>query len=239
MDDGIEAGIPSTPSDNQTIPDDIAASLNSNTQSSPGGVEASTANEAKVVKTRPLKSLVWKHFERVDIGGVFKAICIYCKKKLNGGSNDGTTHLKNHWKICPRRTTSAISQMSLNPTKTLEGKSTIALHAFDPEVSRNDLANMIIMHEYPLSIVEHVGFRKFCSGLQPLFKMVARNTVKKDILKIYQFQKCKMMSLLEKNEGRIAITSDLWTASNQNKHYMVITAHFVDNAWVLRNCILR
>ena len=60
---------------------------------------------------------------------------------------------------------------------------------------------MIIMHEYPLSIVEHVAFRKFCSGLQPLFKMVSRNTEKSDILKIYKFEKSKIMNLLKKKNN--------------------------------------
>ena len=31
---------------------------------------------------------------------------------------------------------------------------------FNQNVSRNELACMIILHEYPLSIVDHIGFRK-------------------------------------------------------------------------------
>ncbi|TVU24792.1 hypothetical protein EJB05_27249, partial [Eragrostis curvula] len=33
--------------------------------------------------------------------------------------------------------------------------------------------------------VDHVGFRKFCAALQPLFKVVSRNTIKKDILDMF------------------------------------------------------
>jgi hypothetical protein len=50
---------------------------------------------------------------------------------------------------------------------------------FDQEIARKELALMICLHEYPLSMVDHVGFRKFCTTLQPLFKAVSRNTIKK------------------------------------------------------------
>jgi hypothetical protein len=36
---------------------------------------------------------------------------------------------------------------------------------FDQEGSREDLAHMVIMHKYPLAMVDHVGFRKFVRGL--------------------------------------------------------------------------
>ncbi|KAJ0087700.1 hypothetical protein Patl1_31927 [Pistacia atlantica] len=74
-----------------------------------------------------------------------------------------------------------------------------------------------------------VWFRRFCNNMQPLFKVVSGNTIKKDIFKIYDVEKEKTMRLLNKNWSRIAITSDLWIASNQNKGYMTITAHFIDN----------
>jgi hypothetical protein len=31
---------------------------------------------------------------------------------------------------------------------------------------------------YPLCIIEHIGFRRFVSACQPLFKMVNRNTIR-------------------------------------------------------------
>ena len=52
---------------------------------------------------------------------------------------------------------------------------------------------MIILHEYPLSIVEHIVFRSCSASLQPMFKIVTRNTIKRDILSIYDFEKDKSM----------------------------------------------
>ncbi|KAJ0076266.1 hypothetical protein Patl1_34040 [Pistacia atlantica] len=61
--------------------------------------------------------------------------------------------------------------------------------SLDQESVRKDLAMMIVLHEYPLSMVDHYGFRKFCNNMQPLFKVVSRNTIKKDIFKMYDVEK--------------------------------------------------
>ncbi|KAJ0103680.1 hypothetical protein Patl1_05464 [Pistacia atlantica] len=106
---------------------------------------------------------------------------------------------------------------------------TLTSHQLDQELVRKDLPMMIVLHEYPLSMVDHYGFKRFCNSMQPLFKVVSKNTIKKDIFKMYDVEKEKTMKLLNENRSRIAITSDLWTASNQNKGYMTITAHFIDN----------
>ena len=83
-----------------------------------------------------------------------------------------------------------------------------------------------------------MAFKDFASSLQPLFKMVSRITIKDDIMKIYEVEKGKMSSYLEKLETRIAITTDMWT-SNQKKGYMAITAHYVDESWFLHHRIVR
>ncbi|XP_031252525.1 probable LRR receptor-like serine/threonine-protein kinase At1g05700 [Pistacia vera] len=53
------------------------------------------------------------------------------------------------------------------------------------------------------------GFRTFCSTIQLLFKVVSRRNIRKDIMEIYEVEKEKTMKLLNKNLGRIAITSNL------------------------------
>ncbi len=68
--------------------------------------------------------------------------------------------------------------------------------------------------------------------------MVSRNTIKKDILNIYDINDEKLYKRLEKLKCRITITIDMWI-SNQKKGYMSITAHYINDAWVLQNCILQ
>ncbi|KAH7533753.1 hypothetical protein FEM48_Zijuj04G0165100 [Ziziphus jujuba var. spinosa] len=51
---------------------------------------------------------------------------------------------------------------------------------FDQRRSRFDLARMIILHGYPLAMVEHVGFKVFVKNLQPLFELVTSERVEAD-----------------------------------------------------------
>ncbi|KAL6191681.1 hypothetical protein ACLB2K_038071 [Fragaria x ananassa] len=66
-----------------------------------------------------------------------------------------------------------------------------------------------------------------------------RNTIKKEIMKIFEFEKEKTMKLIQMNSSRIAITTDMWTASNQKKRFMAITSHFINDSWNLQSRLLR
>ncbi|KAL5562321.1 hypothetical protein UlMin_032068 [Ulmus minor] len=56
---------------------------------------------------------------------------------------------------------------------------------------------------------------------------------------MFEAEKRKLQRVLESNSSRVAITTDMWTASNQKRGYMAITAHFIDESWVLQDRIMR
>jgi hypothetical protein len=88
-------------------------------------------------------------------------------------------------------------------------------------------------------MVDHVGFRKFCASLQPLFKLVSRNTIRKDILDMYDVQKLSMVTMFQQQQSHIAVTTDMWTANHQKKGYMTVTVHYIDENWSLKSYLLR
>ena len=88
-------------------------------------------------------------------------------------------------------------------------------------------------------MVDHIGFREFVSFLQPLFKLISRNTLKSDILKVYDNEREKTLKMTDKNRSRMAITTDMWTSNNKKRGFMVITAHFIDHTWTLQSWVLR
>jgi len=47
----------------------------------------------------------------------------------------------------------------------------LARGAYNKENAKRDLATMIILHEYSLSIVDHIGFIRFVTTIQPLFQL--------------------------------------------------------------------
>ncbi|CAN1154249.1 Putative AC transposase [Linum perenne] len=98
---------------------------------------------------------------------------------------------------------------------------------------------MIILHGFPLSIVSYVGVRSLLRCLQLTFKVVSRNTIKSDILKVYDEGRTLVMMELERNVSRIAIATDMWSSNNNKRGFMVVTAHFIDASWILQSRILR
>ncbi|CAN0899607.1 Zinc finger BED domain-containing protein RICESLEEPER 1 [Linum grandiflorum] len=191
---------------------------------------------------RPLKSNVWPHFTRfLDKNNEMKARCKYCKKVLGGDTNNDTTHLRNHTTRCIQRQLHDGTQKNIKTNflpKGVLGKKELCSGQYNAEVARKDLATMIVMHEYPLGMVDHLFFKIFCASLQPLFKVPCRNTVKRDILAIYDVERKKIQKGIDSNKGRIAITTDMWTATNQKRGYMAITGHYIDNGEKLRNHLL-
>ncbi|KAK9725202.1 hypothetical protein RND81_05G128400 [Saponaria officinalis] len=157
-------------------------------------------------------SEAWKHYKRKRVGDDIKAECNYCQKYLAGGPRAGTSHLKDHTKCCPKRICKDLRQTRLfgtqvNPVDKSETL-TLAPYEFHQDHGRHDLAEMIILHEYPLSMVEHYGFRKFCKTMQPGFKVPCRNTTRKDIMTRYGVEKGIMSSLLEKTKDGLTVIGE-------------------------------
>ncbi|XP_024196349.1 zinc finger BED domain-containing protein RICESLEEPER 2-like [Rosa chinensis] len=231
----ISPPIPITSIENSTI---AAPPTENQENSTPTGTNELT-NVNRPGFMRAPKSVVWDHFEKQVIGGKRKAACNHCKKQLISEKNSGTTHLHDHIKSCLYKKQRTIDQSMLHPTKSSDGSTKLGTYSFNPDNARKELGHMIILHEYPLSIVDHVGFRRYSFELQPLFLVPTRNTIKKDIFKIFEVEREKTMKLLDSNRSRIAITTDMWTSSNQKRGFMTITSHFIDDSWNLQNRLLR
>ncbi|WVZ97490.1 hypothetical protein U9M48_043020 [Paspalum notatum var. saurae] len=114
-----------------------------------------------------------------------------------------------------------------------DGKVCLENYVFDQDVARKELALMICLHEYPLALVDHAGFRKFCAAMQPLFKVPSRNTIRTNIMDMHAVQRESILS------SRVAIITDMWTANHQKKGYMAVIAHFIDDKWELKIFLLR
>lgn len=108
---------------------------------------------------------------------------------------------------------------------------------FDQERSQQDLSRMIMLHGYPLTMVEHVGFKRFVKNLQPFFDIVKTSTVEVDCLVIYGKERQNVYEILHSLHSRISIAVDMWTSS-QNGDYLCLTAYYVDEEWKLQKKIL-
>ncbi|KAA8540506.1 hypothetical protein F0562_024575 [Nyssa sinensis] len=210
-------------------------------------------------KRRRKKSIVWEYFTIEKVGaGCTRACCNQCKKSfayITGSKLAGTSHLKRHISlgICPvsRRNqeknqiipytpaskTDGFASATDPPRKRYRGNSGSTSISFDQDRCNHELAKMIILHEYPLHIVEHAGFIDFVRTLQPQFNMMSFNTVQDDCVGVYLREKQGLLNLLGGIPGRVCLTLDLWT-SNQSLGYVFLTGHFIDGDWKLHRRIL-
>jgi hypothetical protein len=176
-----------------SIPISGSPQLESTNDSLPIEIDDDEDEEERIVtgSKRKLKSAVWNEFTKVEVGSSEYAKCNYCGKKLSGVSKNGTNHLKHHLKTCVLKKVKLNGQTMVQPglrfDRTDVGTISVENYTFDQEIARKELSAMIVLQEYPLSMVDHVGFRRFVSALQPLFKMGTRNTIRYKIYELMSF----------------------------------------------------
>ncbi|PLW15365.1 hypothetical protein PCASD_19981 [Puccinia coronata f. sp. avenae] len=198
----------------------------------------SESQEDSRLKKRKLTSDVWEHFTKItDKQGKPKAQCNYCPDILSAASTGGTNHLRRHSKAClEKRGDVAPQRQGLLGFTSSAQTSSNCVWVFSQEKTREKLARMIILHEYPFSMAEHEGFIDFMHTAQPTFVMPGHRTVRNDCVDLYQTMKKTEIAKMAK-ASQITLTTDLWTASDLTG-YMVVTAHYIDLNWRLTKRII-
>ncbi|CAH9099097.1 unnamed protein product [Cuscuta epithymum] len=108
---------------------------------------------------------------------------------------------------------------------------------FDQERSRLDFTRMVMLHGYPLAMVDHVGFKIFVKNLQPLFEVMTSSAIELDCMSIYAQEKQKVYEEIHNLNGRISLVADTWV-SNDSGRYLCLTACYIDENWKLKKKIL-
>jgi hypothetical protein len=165
---------PRLESDNESVPIDVEQADIIEVEDDEDIVEAGSK--------RKLTSPVWKEFKKVKANGEIRAKCNYCSKQLSAARTNGTKHLHTHLRGCTLRKVKlngkTMAQASLRFGRTDAGDVSMENYTFDQETARRELGSMIVLHEYPLSMVDHVGFRRFVGALNPHFRIGTRNTIR-------------------------------------------------------------
>ncbi|KAK4395691.1 putative AC transposase [Sesamum angolense] len=177
------------------------------------------------------QSVVWEHFTKVrGVNDVVHAKYNYCEKFLSGNAAYGTTHLKKHLNnACPKFKLECRSGL---------GVSSRSEFKFDQVKIRKDLEIAYIKHKYPFNISDHEYFEIFFNGLNPNFKLPYRNTIRGDVIQVYEEEKVKVYKLLDVLRCKVSLTMDIWTSDHSHVAYCCLIAPFVDNGWELQKKIL-
>ncbi|GJR02193.1 zinc finger BED domain-containing protein RICESLEEPER 2-like protein [Tanacetum coccineum] len=186
--------------------------------------EGDNEDEASSTTLRRQRSLVWSCFEKIEgaTPADRTASCHNCGKVYCANPGSGTRNLKRHMLKC---------------FDIQEGEPPQKRTPLDQDMYREKMAIAIIKHNYPFSYVEHKATRQLHQFLHRDATPICRNSAKKDVVAIYEREKTNLKMKLEKVSSRISFTADLWSSITSDG-YMALTAHYVDETWVLRKKVL-
>lgn len=141
-------------------------------------------------RPRKLKSQIWKDFIPIyEHERLAQGRCKHCHEVFVASQSSGTNHIRRHVRTCVVRSNMYDMVAKLRASASSPQVATLDGWNFCQEDSRRNLANMIVQHGLPFSIVQYNGFIKFVKSLNPMFKMVSRTTIKEDCMESYKEQR--------------------------------------------------
>ena len=104
---------------------------------------------------------------------------------------------------------------------------------------RKALVKLIVENNLAFTVVESNSFIELITLCNPEAAklLVGADTVTEDTMKLFLDFKEKLKAYFKEIEASINITLDIWTSPN-GKSILGITAHWIDNNWVLRETLI-
>jgi hypothetical protein len=203
----------------------------------PVEISTGTSSSANQRKHRQKTSKVWDDFSQIEVLGVKKSQCNWCKRLFAVSKSSSTSTLGRHLVACVKYVASNSKQKILTyDHRQLGGGAMLTNFSWSEKKVRELASHMVLFHEYPFNMMEHDLFNKFMKACTPHWKKISRATVKSDCMSTYLSEKKKIKAMLGGVE-KVNITTDMWTSS-QRVSYMVVTCHYVDSDWFLQKRIL-
>lgn len=204
--------------------EDIEMNEDAETQGPTQSETQSTQANTVFHSNKRLKSYVWKEFipvVGVEPDGKPRGRCMHCNKKLITEVSQGTSALKRHLMICPKRPPGLSEEIE-----------------YDHRVDREMVSEIIVYHDLPFRYVEYEKVRARDLYLNPNCQPICRQTAGNDVFRRYELEKEKLKKVFVEFKRRVCCTADLWTARGTVTGYICVTAHYVDDDWRLNNKIL-
>ncbi|XP_078439136.1 zinc finger BED domain-containing protein RICESLEEPER 1-like [Wolffia australiana] len=208
--------------------------------------ERNTPQKAKPM--RKLKSPHWQHFTIKTLeDGSLRAFCKYCNKSLTCGPKAGTSHIARHAKNCRKLLSpSSPCHVSSRPTKNREKlqwkrktqKPVLGFcsSSLDQNLSRMELAKLLIVHDLPLKLVEQEEFKRFVKSLNPEFGTFQREAIVGDCKSMFELGKTELKQTLRScDEVSLALKISV---SEQDLSFLCITAHYIDESWRMNRKVI-
>ncbi|GKV51971.1 hypothetical protein SLEP1_g58582 [Rubroshorea leprosula] len=154
---------------------------------------------------------------------------------------NGTSTMNSHIECCLENPSNLKNNTLLKYVSKVDGSKTVidlGTWKFDEGAVKRALAEMLIIDEDSFSLVEKLGFRRFCEvALPPTFKIPSRRTITRQCYDIYVEHRTALKYYFKESNFRVSLTTNTWT-SLQRITYMSLTTHFINAKWKLHKKIL-
>ncbi|CAI9282170.1 unnamed protein product [Lactuca saligna] len=192
---------------------------------------------------------VWKYFEiewiKEDDGIERKwAECNYCLHLLAADPNrNGTTSINKHFNGCklnPDNIPKEVDdkQQKLSFTKAPNGEGHVYTWKHDDSRIQLALLGLFTIGELPFKFIENEAFIEFVNALNGRVKLPSRHKISRDVVSFYLMERQKLYKHLSNPKTAIHLTTDTWTSSCQKINYMVVTAHFITEDFVMHKRVV-
>ncbi|PWA89686.1 zinc finger BED domain-containing protein RICESLEEPER 2 [Artemisia annua] len=187
--------------------------------------------------------------EADDDGTIIKwAYCKWCPAVFKADSRlHGTRQLNTHYKNCNDNPDieKFRKQRKLAFKKNIgendaggSSMGTLETWKYDEKDIKQSLIELIVLAELPFKFVEHPAFIKYSAKMQPRFNLPSRFTIARDISKFYLEERKSLLNFLSNKDTTVHLTTDTWTSSCKRMNFMVLTAHFIDDDWLMHKRII-
>ncbi|XP_023731712.3 putative AC transposase [Lactuca sativa] len=198
--------------------------------------EEPTQKRKRVGKTR---SDCWKSFEKIFIDGVWHGKCKWCERVLKANRNNtGTSSLNKHAKNCKQNPEKLKNQQTLQFKKEPTGEGSVSTWKHDDKRIKKAMLNLFVVGGLPFKFVENEVFIEYTNALNGKVVVPCRTTISKKVSLYYQEERNKLVTFLCNPLNTVHLTTDCWTSPSKRVHYIVITAHFIDDNWEMHKRII-
>ena len=219
-----------------------------------------SVTEIRIIANKNGHSKLWKYFGFLATGSgdgeTFdkkKAVCRLCKvvSPYSGNTTNFATHLEHHHPAeysafleeSGRRTSARSAGGSSSSTQvTLQATFTRSQPLPKTSSRHKELVNavgrFISKDLLPLSAVEGVGFRSLMELTKPRFAVPSRKYFSQTVIPSLYLQERKKVETSLVQAEYCSFTTDLWTAKYQNRSYISVSCHFIDQEWELHSYCL-
>ncbi|CAM0902538.1 unnamed protein product [Alopecurus aequalis] len=112
---------------------------------------------------------------------------------------------------------------------------------FGQDSPYQDVAKLIALHGYPLSIVENEEMRRILKNVKPVPNTVALSDMEGHLLALFQKDKIKVKDKIALTSQRVSLSASIWTHDGPEPtvNYLCLTAHFITEDWKVHRMVIK